>query len=125
MTRTIDVPATAAEARERVDALLHTCHRPVDEAVVMDALLITSELVTNALRHAGGLTGFAVRITGGRLKVTVEDASPVRPSLPGDDRAGRIGGYGWPLVRRLATAVAITPTADGKGKGIHVALRLW
>ncbi|ANZ21001.1 ATP-binding protein [Streptomyces noursei] len=122
MARTVELPATSAEARDRVLALLRACHRQVDEVVVADALLITSELVTNALRHAGGVTGFAARIAGDRLEVIVEDASPVRPFVPSDIRDGRIGGYGWSLVRRLATSVAITPAAAGKG--IHIALRL-
>ncbi|MFK0293267.1 ATP-binding protein [Streptomyces sp. NPDC090442] len=122
MACTAELPATSAEARDLVDALLRACHQSVDEIVVADALLITSELVTNALRHAGGVTGFTARITGGRLEVTVEDASPLRPSAPVDARDGRVGGYGWSLVHRLATSVAITTTAAGKG--IHVALRL-
>ncbi|MGG2461221.1 ATP-binding protein [Streptomyces sp. RGM 3693] len=122
MALTAELPATSGEARDRVLALLHACHRQIDDLVVADALLITSELVTNALRHAGGVTGFAARISGGRLELTVEDASAVHPFVPSDDRDGRIGGYGWSLVRRLATSVAITPTA--LGKGIHVALRL-
>ncbi|MFF0629096.1 ATP-binding protein [Streptomyces sp. NPDC004296] len=122
MALTAELPATSGEARDRVLTLLHSCRRQIDDLVVADALLITSELVTNALRHAGGVTGFTARIRGDRLEVTVEDASPVHPFVPPDDRNGRIGGYGWSLVRRLATSVAITPTA--LGKGIHVALRL-
>ncbi|WP_438489690.1 ATP-binding protein [Streptomyces sp. S186] len=122
MARTAELPATSAEARDRVLALLHGCHRQLDEVVVTDALLITSELVTNALRHAGGVTGFVARITGDRLELTVEDASPVQPFAPSDVREGRIGGYGWSLVHRLATSVTVVPSAAGKG--ISVALRL-
>ncbi|MFG2138379.1 ATP-binding protein [Streptomyces sp. NPDC048650] len=123
MTRAAEIPTTAAEARDRVHDLLEICLRTVDEVVLTDALLITSELVTNALRHAGGLTAFTARVVDDRFEVAVEDASPVHPSLPGDRPVAAIGGYGWPMVRQLATSLAITPTAGGKC--IHAALRLW
>ncbi|MFE7311741.1 ATP-binding protein [Streptomyces sp. NPDC057555] len=122
MARTAELPATSAAARDRVHDLLRAHHPHVDETVVADALLVTSELVTNALRHAGGVTGFAARVTSGRLVVTVEDASTLRPFVPTDFQDGRIGGYGWSLIRRLATSVAITTTPTGKS--IHAALRL-
>ncbi|MER7985195.1 ATP-binding protein [Streptomyces noursei] len=122
MALTAELPATSGEARDRVLSLLRAAHRQLDDLVVADALLITSELVTNALRHAGGVTGFTAHISGDRLEITVEDASPVRPFVPSDARDGRIGGYGWSLVGRLATSVVITSTAFGKG--IHVALCL-
>ncbi|GAA2658779.1 ATP-binding protein [Streptomyces lunalinharesii] len=122
MALTAELPATSGEARDRVLALLRAGHLQIDDVVVADALLITSELVTNALRHAGGVTGFTVRISDDSLEVTVEDASPLRPFVPSDTRDGRIGGYGWSLVGQLATSVVITSTAFGKG--IHVALRL-
>ncbi|MFI1198325.1 ATP-binding protein [Streptomyces sp. NPDC020883] len=122
MARTAELPATSAEARDRVLALLRGCQRQLDEMAVADALLITSELVTNALRHAGGVTRFVARVTGDLLELTVEDASPVPPVVPADIRDGRIGGYGWSLVHRLATSVTVVPSAAGKG--IQVALRL-
>ncbi|MEU5236085.1 ATP-binding protein [Streptomyces lydicus] len=122
MTQVAEMPASAAEARDHVHALMAACPRPFGEVALTDALLVISELVTNAQRHGGGMTGFRARVTDDHFDVTVEDASPAHPTLPGERPVGSVGGYGWPLVRRLATSVAVTPTA--RGKSIHVALRL-
>ncbi|MFD7205051.1 ATP-binding protein [Streptomyces sp. NPDC059893] len=80
------------------------------DVVVADALLVTSELVTNAFRHGGGLTRFTVELTDEVLCIAVGDASTRTPVLPDEEGVGegRIGGYGWLLVRRLATRVSIT-----------------
>ncbi|MEU9007917.1 hypothetical protein AB0D15_40085, partial [Streptomyces sp. NPDC048551] len=43
------------------------------------ALLIVTELVTNAQRHAGGVRAFRLARTGTGVRVTVEDASPRSP----------------------------------------------
>lgn len=124
------VPATSAEARAAVLAVLESRVRArggdMAEVVVTDALLITSELVTNATRHGGGLTGFAAEIEGDALRVCVRDASPVRPVSPpapaAAEAAPRIGGYGWQMVRRLAREVTVT--IHGTGKTIAAVLPL-
>ncbi|MBP0457309.1 ATP-binding protein [Streptomyces bomunensis] len=90
--------------------------------LVADALLITSELVTNALRHGGGLTGFTATVEDGCLVVTAADAStrvPV-PRAPGG--AAGTGGYGWPLMRRLAGTPDVT--VSDAGKTVRVAMPL-
>ncbi|KOU06095.1 hypothetical protein ADK88_16195 [Streptomyces sp. NRRL F-2295] len=116
------VPANAADARDAVMRLLTTqfCG-PVSEGlaadvVVADALLVTSELVTNAVRHGGGITGFAAELTDEGLRLTVMDASRELPVDSADDsaRPGRIGGYGWPLIRRLSQQVTVTLQPGGK-----------
>nr|WP_249924634.1 hypothetical protein [Streptomyces californicus] len=91
MTR--PVPANAADARDAVMRLLTTqfCG-PVSEGlaadvVVADALLVTSELVTNAVRHGGGITGFAAELTDEGLRLTVMDASRELPVDSADDSA--------------------------------------
>jgi anti-sigma regulatory factor (Ser/Thr protein kinase) len=76
------LPADAeapARARRWVQERLRAIGRP---ELVDAAMLGVSELVTNALLHAGG--GIAVRIldTNGRLRVEVYDESPVTPELP-------------------------------------------
>ncbi|MEV0846955.1 ATP-binding protein [Streptomyces sp. NPDC049954] len=115
-----------AEARERVHDLLLPLTPPVDVLVLADAVLVASELVTNALRHGGGVTGFRVALVDGMIEVTASDRSgqpPVRQDA-GDaqgaaDRGdlagggGLPGGYGWPLVCRIAWT-EVTRTATGK-----------
>ncbi|MDQ0795779.1 ATP-binding protein [Streptomyces sp. B1I3] len=114
------VPRNAAAARDAVTRLLEAqfCglggEGPAD-VVVADALLVTSELVTNAVRHGGGLTGFRAEIIGDGLLLTVTDASTRPPvTTERDPAAAPDGGYGWLLVRRLAKRVAITYLPDGK-----------
>lgn len=114
------LPGDAAAARAIVRELLDEQFCTLggmdrDDVVISDAMLVTSELVTNAIRHGGGLTGFSARLSGEGLVLEVADASPDEPRTvaPAVDTV-RVGGYGWPLVRRLSTWVTITRQARGK-----------
>ncbi|MYX07428.1 ATP-binding protein [Streptomyces sp. SID8375] len=113
----------AAEARDSVQELL-SAHRPrVDELSMIDALLVTSELVTNAQRHGAGLAGFSARIATGVLEVTVADNSPRHPATAiGRDKFG-VGGYGWPMIHKLTSCVVIVPADGGKAITVTVPLR--
>ncbi|MFD9974041.1 ATP-binding protein [Streptomyces sp. NPDC059017] len=108
-------PGTAAAARERVRRLLdgHT-GAPPPPRVVGDILLVTSELVTNALRHGGGIAAFHAELDGGTVRIRVTDRSPTPPSTVPDRRVTTPGGFGWPLVQRLSRSVTITPAPGGK-----------
>ncbi|MFF2730011.1 ATP-binding protein [Streptomyces sp. NPDC058008] len=114
------VPRNAAAARAVVTRLLESQFCVLDgegpaDVVVADALLVTSELVTNAVRHGGGLTGFRAEITDDGLLLTVADASTRAPvTVERDPGTASIGGYGWPLVLRLARRVAVTHLPGGK-----------
>ncbi|MFG2532559.1 ATP-binding protein [Streptomyces sp. NPDC048516] len=108
------VPARAAEARNFVHDLLHRAGVPVDDLALVDALLVTTELVTNAQRHGGGLIGFTARIIDGYLELAVEDRSEHCPATAVPRDPGTTGGYGWPLVQRLARTIDIDVTATGK-----------
>ncbi|MEU5715329.1 ATP-binding protein [Streptomyces sp. NPDC020403] len=123
-----DVPRNAAAAREIVTRLLDAqfCglsgEGPAD-VVVADALLVTSELVTNAVKHGGGLTGFTAEIVDGGLLVTVDDASTRPPVTTEHDPAvASVGGYGWLLVRRLTKRVSVTYVPGGKSIVALIAL---
>jgi anti-sigma regulatory factor (Ser/Thr protein kinase) len=107
-----------AEARRWTRELLAGWR--VDEATANDALLIVSELVTNAVRHAPGpRTILFCRVRGARLTLSVVDSG--RRAAP--DRAPRIaarasteedeGGRGLFLVDLLSVAWGSTPTKDG------------
>ncbi|MFJ9244393.1 ATP-binding protein [Streptomyces sp. NPDC101776] len=115
------VPPNAAAARDVIAELLTSrcCgpegQRPADTAVT-DALLVTSELVTNAIRHGGGITEFAAEITDEGLYIAVGDASTRPPVIPDKEETQtmRVGGYGWRLVRRLASKVSVAFHSRGK-----------
>ncbi|MFC8720415.1 ATP-binding protein [Kitasatospora sp. NPDC057198] len=115
---------TAAEARAAVTEAL-AGHPAVGGRLLGDACLAVTELVTNAIRHAGGVTGFAARAgEGGRvLTIEVEDACDAHPR---GDRANledptRLGGRGWPLIQLVASDWEIHPLPGG-GKRIRVVL---
>jgi hypothetical protein len=71
-------PATAAVARGQVRAAIDLWRAPVDPDV---AVLLTSDLVTNAIRHQhGGTITLGVRCAPGQLRVDVH-GSAVGPDL--------------------------------------------
>ncbi|MYW70096.1 ATP-binding protein [Streptomyces sp. SID8379] len=108
---------SCADTRSAVrSVLLEACFAlPPHEATRLrdDALLVVSELTTNALLHAGGVTRFTACLTGGELQLRVSDRSvevPRRlPTVP-----GRPGGYGWMVVQRLASRVSVEVGPEGK-----------
>ncbi|MET9324186.1 ATP-binding protein [Streptomyces sp. NPDC003038] len=94
------------------------------EQVLADALLVTSELATNAIRHAGGIVEFSASVSEEGLRLIVTDASTEPPvTLPRQVGAFTAGGYGWPLICRLTRSVAVTPMPEG-GKRIEVVVPL-
>ncbi|MGW2620004.1 ATP-binding protein [Streptomyces sp. NPDC001500] len=120
---------TAASARAHARAVVHSrwdpSTRPARDEDVIDLLLVVSELVSNALRHGGGLAGFEATPVPDGIRVAVQDHSDVVPTAafgPDSPPAGhRAGGYGWPLVVRLAREIDIERRAAG-GKTISVFL---
>lgn len=122
-------PATAAAARTlvREHMALGAPELQDEEAaarVLADALLVTSELVTNAIRHGDGLTAFDLWITDDGLILNVADASTCPPVTtdPKSREKGQVGGFGWPLVCRLAQHVAVTALPDGKQITVLISL---
>ncbi|MET9111516.1 ATP-binding protein [Streptomyces zhihengii] len=120
---------TAAAARDEVRRLLDEefCRqRPGhdEDVVVADALLVTSELVTNAIRHGGGVSTFTAAVTEEGLWITVGDRShdwpTTRHAAPGDMSPG---GFGLRVVRRLSKDVTIVSVPGGKAVHVLVPLR--
>ncbi|WP_230396643.1 ATP-binding protein [Streptomyces blattellae] len=108
-------PASVGLTRRRVRELLTAwgvCSETCDNAV-----LVASELLTNALTHsAGSQIVCRVRVIADRLRVEVEDQyrGPTRPALrqPGPyDQGGR----GLFLVDELSTDWGVADAPDGSG----------
>lgn len=75
--------------------------------------LLTSEVATNAVRHAR--TAFTVEVVcaGGRVHVEVCDDEPARPT-PTAPHEGQVGGWGLHLLAALAQAWGVAPRPPGK-----------
>ena len=104
-------PAAAAEARNQLRAAICAWHVPVDPDV---AVLLTSELVTNAIRHeTGGTITLAVACPGDQLRVEVHDTSCFVP-VPVDAAPDAETGRGLMLVESLSAEWGCYPTPTGK-----------
>ncbi|MFC8132451.1 ATP-binding protein [Streptomyces sp. NPDC057302] len=86
-----------------------------------DALLVASELVSNAILHADGVTRFDAYIEDGFLVMRVGDRSTRAPHLVRPE-PGRPGGFGWMITQRLASRVNVDVRPDGKTVDAALAL---
>ncbi|WP_454048728.1 ATP-binding protein [Cellulomonas sp. Marseille-Q8402] len=113
--RRVVVPATAGSVARARRWVLEQA-RDVD--ATRDALaateLVTSEVVTNAIRHAdgSGTVEIRIRLRAGDLTVEVEDGDP-RPPVPQQDRAGLPGGHGLHIVEASTSAWGWRPRRTG------------
>ncbi|MER5312264.1 ATP-binding protein [Streptomyces sp. NPDC002773] len=104
-------------AREFLEGLLPALAREAADTVV----LVVSELVTNALRHGGGTCTMDLTAHQDSIEVAVHDPSPQAPRMRTPDLNGGTGGFGWPMVNRLARTTAVTRQTTG-GKTVSALL---
>jgi anti-sigma regulatory factor (Ser/Thr protein kinase) len=113
-------PTAAREARRQVRAAIRTWDIPADPDL---AVLLTSELVTNALRHeVTGIVMLAITWSGGQLRVDVHDTSRALPMLvdaPVDAETGR----GLMLVSTLSAEWGFYRTPAGKAVYFTIAFQ--
>ncbi|MGW7578618.1 ATP-binding protein [Streptomyces sp. NPDC054765] len=107
-------PKTAADARDFARSFADLLHPAPAADTTQNLLLLVSELVTNALRHAGAVTALRLTADHDSIRVLVADPSPARPEGRSPDLTGRGGGFGWPMVRTLARDVTVRPCPGGK-----------
>lgn len=104
-------PAAAATARGEVRAAIRAWNVPVNVAV---AVLLTGELMTNALRHAAGKAiELVISCAYGQLQVDVYDTSPA-VALQMGVPAGAATGQGLMLLTSLSSSCGYHQTPTGK-----------
>ena len=113
-------PQTVTGIRAAVRAFF-TGVRPGHGPECEDLLLVVSELVTNAVRHAGGVGTLRVTLLGGALDIAVSDPSRVLPLPRIPDAQNGTGGLGLHLVAALCGPLHIT-LDPGSGKTVHARL---
>lgn len=86
--------------------------------VVHHARLLASELVANAVEHAGTRVELTATVRGDHLHIRVRDGNPVHPvrgrDEPDEAAAWTVRGVGLRLVERYATAWGVVDVEDGK-----------
>jgi anti-sigma regulatory factor (Ser/Thr protein kinase) len=83
------------------------------QSVCDDAGLVVSELATNAVVHARSAFSVSVRAKGGRVRLSVSDASPVTPMMR-DPTLVEASGRGLHLVTELAAQWGVESIAGAK-----------
>ncbi|MFJ8106176.1 SpoIIE family protein phosphatase [Streptomyces sp. NPDC096132] len=106
------VPEAARQARRFTRRTLRSWGVPGD---AMDtALLVVSELVTNALVHTDGRVRLDLTLIDERLRVALTDASPRTPVKPTSLGWEATGGRGILLVEAVSEAWGTLPVSGGK-----------
>nr|WP_043271418.1 SpoIIE family protein phosphatase [Streptomyces sp. CT34] len=78
------------------------------------ALLVVSELVTNAIAHTQGEVKLDLTLVAGRLRIAVNDASPRAPVKPVSVDWEATGGRGLLLVEAMSETWGSVPLSGGK-----------
>jgi len=101
LSRDVSAPA---RARHAVEQLMLTAWSVRGRQLIDDVLLLTSELVTNAVCHGVDRLTLRVALGAVAVEVSVEDGSPLLPTRPSllADNAYREGGRGLVIVSLLA-----------------------
>ncbi|MHB2021746.1 MAG: ATP-binding protein [Mycobacteriales bacterium] len=110
----IDLPATGGQVSQARQAVRNAARRwGLSAAVTEDLALATSELVTNAVVHAGPHVRLCLSRRQDCLRLEVGDEHPQRPTVScwSDDAAG---GRGLHILRAISTSWGIEPAPRGK-----------
>jgi anti-sigma regulatory factor (Ser/Thr protein kinase) len=102
-------PESVTAARHFVRNVLCARERGAIEA----AELMTSELATNAVRHARSAFELTVRTTSEEIRVEVRDMGEGQPT-PGSPSPGERSGRGLRIVQAMADSWGTASTSGGK-----------
>jgi anti-sigma regulatory factor (Ser/Thr protein kinase) len=84
--------------------------------LLYDAEVLTSEIVSNVVKHVGGMLTVAIQCDERNVAVAVADESPARPLQRRRPAGDDIGGRGMQIVHRLAAEWGCHPVSEGEGK---------
>ncbi len=113
--RQVVLPADNTAPRVAREFLAESCCGSHQAAVVEEAQLLVSELVTNAIRYGAPPIELQVRCAGDdSLQVRVRDSDPGSPLQPRDADADAEGGRGLMLVDVISDAWGHEEDLDGK-----------
>ncbi|MEE1942143.1 ATP-binding protein [Streptomyces sp. TRM 70361] len=123
--------SSVPRARRTVRDVIGRAGVPVPGELMHALLLVLTELVTNAVRHAALLSpevGVEIRVGADQVRVGVEDGHPYRPAaLAADPAHEHTGGRGLLLVRAVTAeaggSCGVERTASG-GKVVWAVLPL-
>jgi serine phosphatase RsbU (regulator of sigma subunit)/anti-sigma regulatory factor (Ser/Thr protein kinase) len=103
-------PSAVATARCFVRDTLVSWGLPGRDDLVTDAVLLASELVTNAIVHAGTAVELTCRLNGGTVEISVLDRHPARviPDPPPVVDVARPSGRGLLLPAALSSSWGVT-----------------
>jgi anti-sigma regulatory factor (Ser/Thr protein kinase) len=109
----VNLPAEAASISHARRFVRRAVESLGAEAAVDDAVLLISELATNALLHARSPFTIEVTRSADRVRICIVDASPLAPKVRsyGDDATT---GRGLQLVQTLSAAWGVQPRRPGK-----------
>jgi serine phosphatase RsbU (regulator of sigma subunit)/anti-sigma regulatory factor (Ser/Thr protein kinase) len=119
-------PTAAARARAFVRETVGNWNISMSESATDDAVLLASELVANAVQHAGTSLEVGCRLAVGTVEVTVTDRHPSRtlpdePRPPAEDQFAE-RGRGLTLPAALASSWGVTYTGSAKTVWFRIAL---
>jgi anti-anti-sigma factor len=109
------LPPIAGVSRHARALVTEVCARWQLDDIVGPACVVVSELVSNAVRHAGTTITLTLSLRGHNLLVSVEDGSPDPPrsaaaAAPDDPDAGR----GLAIIDEMTSRWGWRPTGSGK-----------
>ncbi len=111
---------SAAQGRRFVREVLLSCALP---GVVDTAVLLASELITNAVLHGRSEVELTVEITRAGVKVSAADMNSRMPVMQSADELA-LDGRGITIVNLLASSWGVTATGTGKVVWFCLALPL-
>lgn len=106
----VPVPQAVAAARRFVSAVLESWG---EQELLADAAVVTSELATNAVRHAASPFRAAVDRSRSGVRISITDVEPGRISAGAATHAD-LNGRGVAIVDALASRWGCDPAPDGK-----------